>query len=150
MSISLKSFNDAFNNASSRDKGLTAGHKQQLDELKNIVDAINAEGTFVAELTKWVGNTPGLDIRRADDKDDSKTVSFLIAFGFDAFAGSPAITLSQTAARTVVGKEKGYTLPYDNDQFLEALGKAVAERRANVDLASQALGYVRSGKAPAA
>jgi hypothetical protein len=142
---SLKAFNDAFGNASKKGPALTAGHKEQLDKLQEIVDEINAGGTFKAEITKWIGDVPGLSITH---KDDDRPVSFQIGFGHEAFSGSATIALSSTAARIPVGKEDGYALQFDREPFLKELGKAVAERRQANQLATAALQYATEKKAP--
>lgn len=144
---SLGKFKQAFKNASTYDAELTAGHKRQLDVLRDIVVAINAEGTFSAELTDWAGTSPALSIRH---KGDQLPIAFRVEFTFDVFGGAPNTALTYSAARTPVGKAKGYSLDINSDReaFLNDLGEAVAQCRNESKLANEALQYVKSRKTP--
>lgn len=145
MSVPLHSFNEAFNNASRRSKkGLTKGHEEQLNKLKDIADAISAEGAFRAELTQWQGDTLGLKMTSLAD---GQTVTFRIGFGFEPFGGTPTIILTTSAAQTPIGNKEGYALQFDTEKFLKELGTAVAEHLADIRLTSEALKYATNSKA---
>lgn len=144
MAVSITAFTKAFNATAGADKGLTKSQKEQLDKLKDIADAISAEGTFKAELSDWMKAAPGLKITRTAD---GQSAHFRVGFGFEAFSGSATIALTSSVARTPVGQEGGYALQFDGDKFLSMLGEAVAERLKDAKTADEALKYVQSKSA---
>jgi len=154
MSKSIKSFTEAFEKASRRSETFGEGHQQQLDALAEIVEEINAEGTFRAEIKGFMGklvkdedDIPLLSVTRLEDNTGQ---SFFISYGFEPFGGSVTLQLSTGVEKKPLGDKKdGYSLTYgsDRESFLKALGEKMAEKCAARKLGGETVKYAAGRKA---
>lgn len=143
--LSPRKLIDAFANASRQGPAFNGGHKLQLDKLRDIVDAINADGTFTAELTHLEGKVPAL---RFQHKDDQQPITFRLELVSPDFSEAPNTALFQHDSRLPVGKPRGYSLDLNSDReaFLNDLGQAIALRRHEEKLREESLKYLANKK----
>jgi hypothetical protein len=157
MANKLQAFSAGFNRSAQKDDPFGDSQKAQLDALQTIVDDINAEGTFTAEIRLLLKETPVLDIKH---KSDNLGQTFFIEFGHDAFGGSATLKLTTGMARApLADKKDGFCIQYepgfciqserDRTPFLKALGEEVGRNRDRLRVMAGAAAYV-TAKKPAA
>lgn len=154
MSKPVQSFYDAFEAAAKRSDVFGEGHRQQIDALAEIVEEINAGGTFCAEIRGFMGKLTkkedGIPVLTVTRQEDNVGQTFFIGFGFKPFGGSVTLELSTGMEKEPLGKKKdGYSLTYGSDReaFLKALGEKMAEKCAAQKIGAETVKYAGSRKA---
>lgn len=146
MANKLQAFSAGFNRSAQKDDPFGDSQKAQLDALQTIVDDINAEGTFTAEIRLLLKETPVLDIKH---KSDNLGQTFFIEFGHDAFGGTATLKLTTGMARApLADKKDGFSIQYESDRtpFLKALGEEVGRNRDRLRVMAGAAAYVTAKK----
>lgn len=154
MTKPVTSFYDAFEKAAKRSDVFGEGHQKQMDALADIVEQINAGGTFRAEIRGLTGGLtdkedaiPVLSLTRLEDNVGQ---SFFIDFGFEPFGGSVTLKLSTGLEKKPLNEKKdGYSLTYDPDReaFLKALGEKMAQKCATQKRGAETVKYAAGRKA---
>jgi hypothetical protein len=146
MANKLQAFSAGFNRSAQKDDPFGDSQKAQLDALQTIVDDINAEGIFTAEIRLLLKEAPVLDIKH---KSDNLGQTFFIEFGHDAFGGSATLKLTTGMARApLADKKDGFSIQYESDRtpFLKALGEEVGRNRDRLRVMAGAAAYVTAKK----
>lgn len=142
-----KSFTDEFARASRRCGTFENGHAAQIDALQAIVDEINADGVFRAEITSLTGvSVPVLEITH---KANGYGQGFFIEFGHDTFGGGAVLGFSTGAGRTPLGGEPAvYDLQNDRerDRLLTLVGEALAKKVSLHQSGAAAVTYIKGKK----
>ncbi len=143
MAKTLQSFSAGFNRTAKKDAPFGESQQKQLDELQKIVDDLNADGKFTAEIKVALKEFPVLDIK---NNSDGLGATFFIEFGRDAFGGGATLLLTSGAQRVPMGKKEGYSIEYENDRtaFLLALGEETARKRDGQRMTAGAAAYVKA------
>jgi hypothetical protein len=143
MANPLQSFSAGFNRNAKKDEPFGDSERQQMDELQKIVNDLNADGNFTAEVKLMLNERPVLEVK---NKADGLGATFFIEFGRDDFGGGATLVLTSGAQRTPMGKKEGYSIEYENDRtsFLLALGEEVARKRDSQRMTAGAAAYVKA------
>ncbi len=146
MANNLQAFSAGFNRTAKKNDPFGDSQKAQLDALQAIVDDINADGTFTAEIKLLLKESPVLDIR---NKTDNLGQTFFIEYGHDTFGGTATLKLTTGVARLPLGDKKdGFSIEYESDRttFLKALGEEVARNRDRLRMMAGTAAYVSAKK----
>lgn len=146
MAKDLQAFSAGFNRTAKKDNPFGDSQKAQLDALQAIVDDINADGNFTAEIKLALKEAPVLEIR---NKADNLGQTFFIEYGHDAFGGSATLKLATAPARApLADKKDGFSIQYESDRttFLKALGEEVARNRDRLRVMAGTAAYITAKK----
>ncbi|TVQ82906.1 MAG: hypothetical protein EA357_08070 [Micavibrio sp.] len=138
----------AFAKSAARSEEFGEGHKLQLDKLKEVVEQINADGVFSAQISSFTTLQPDIPMLSVENKADGAGQSYFIEFGFEAFSGSATLKLGKGLGKEALGgREEGFNLEFEQQQeaMLKFIGADLGEKSAKRRLGTEALKYTGSG-----